>query len=326
MQEDFHERIARLKSENPIQVVASRLGLTGRGGRLWCPCCQSGGADQHSTPDLQIYGSSHVHCFKCSAHLDVLGLLQAVLSCSFIESLAWLNCGRSSKHHPQNFCRATTSTTGPNYNNILSLSIATQPPPLIKPHVTHPIYPQKNERPLRPVLQAYQQALPGSPGERYLASRGITLETAISLGLGYSAPGQWLSPRRDSPEGRLVVPHTDPNGMVVNLYGRALELKKSAPKHLRHDHIAQSKGLFNAQALVLEELILVEGPFDALSVYQSGYSNVAATFGVHGLHWDLVKAKRVVFAFDLDTAGEQAFQRHAYEGAVRGKRSSEYRP
>ena len=105
------------------------------------------------------------------------------------------------------------------------------------------------------LLHRYQAALPNSPGAEYLSLREIPIQIAQRCGVGYAAPERWAHPARGWREGRLVVPHTDQSGRVLNLYGRAIELHGEAPKHLRHDHLPAAegrrplKGVFNASAL-----------------------------------------------------------------------------
>ncbi len=94
------------------------------------------------------------------------------------------------------------------------------------------------------LLAGYQLALPGSPGEAYLRGRGIPVELARRHGLGYAAAGTWAG--RDA-GARVVIPHTRPDGTVVNLYGRAIGA--DTPRHLAHDHLPGRRALFNALAL-----------------------------------------------------------------------------
>lgn len=313
---DLHQ----LKQTNPIEVVVRKLGLQGSGRRLWCPSCQAAGAAQHRTPDLAIYSATGTFCcWKCGSKGDVISLVQLALGCAFKEAIRWLGIDEAPR--PRQLSRQASARV-----NIITSPPS--PPPshtahhvssLFETHGGNKIYAQNFER-MAPALSAFQWALPGSQGERYLRSRGITLETAMALHLGYSAPGRWLNPRRDAPAGRLVFPHTDSSGRVVNLYGRAVEFHSLVPKHLRHDHIPSlPKAFFNAASLTNEEVFLVEGPFCALALYQSGYRNVSATFGVHGLRWDQVKAMKVVLAFDHDESGSSAANRLSYEGILRGK-------
>ena len=160
-------------------------------------------------------------------------------------------------------------------------------------------------------LQEYQAALAGSPGETYLRKRGIHLALAQSMGLGYAAPGRWLGREGG---GRVVFPHTNPAGDVVNLYGRAVG---NVP-NLKHDHLSGPKGMFNAPALLADKCYITEGPFDAISFMAAGYANTAAVFGVAGMRWEWLRARRVVFCLDADKAGQEAWRKLALEGYTRG--------
>ena len=62
--------------------------------------------------------------------------------------------------------------------------------------------------------------------------------------------GQWAHPARDWEGGRVVAPHTDPAGQIINLYGRAVGSDEQVPKAQRHDHLPGDKALFNAPALL----------------------------------------------------------------------------
>jgi len=68
--------------------------------------------------------------------------------------------------------------------------------------------------------------------------------------------------------GRVVFPHTTPDGHLVNLYGRAVGTAEQVPKAKRHDHLPGEKGYFNATALQAGDggLWVCEGAFDALAL------------------------------------------------------------
>ena len=121
-------------------------------------------------------------------------------------------------------------------------------------------------------LPAFQAALPGSRGEVYLRQRGIPLALAQQLGVGYAAPGTWPHVARDWRGGRVVFPHTTPDGRLVNLYGRAVGTAEQVPKAKRHDHLPGTKGYFNAAALHAGTgpLWVCEGAFDALALLAAG--------------------------------------------------------
>jgi Toprim domain-containing protein len=172
-------------------------------------------------------------------------------------------------------------------------------------------------------LATFQAALPGSRGEAYLQQRGIPLALAQQHGVGYAAPGTWLHAARDWRGGRVVFPHTTPDGHVVNLYGRAVGTAAQVPKAKRHDHLPGAKGFFNAAALQEDAgpLWVCEGAFDALALLVAGMSRVVAIFGVQGWRWDWAREVRdLVIALDADSAGQQQWRQLARQAALRGKR------
>lgn len=173
------------------------------------------------------------------------------------------------------------------------------------------------------VLADLQAALPESPAARYLAARGISLETACRFGLGYSVKGSPLKPWK---WGRVVIPHTDPQGNVISLYGRAIDgiSERQAPKEARHDHLQGKKGIFNAPALLQPAVFICEGAFDALALLEAGYP-ACALYGLNGLIWEWVEAQELIFCLDNDRAGSKAFFDLAEAATDRGKQVYRYR-
>jgi DNA primase len=165
--------------------------------------------------------------------------------------------------------------------------------------------------------------LPQSPGADYLQSRRISLELAQRYGLGYAASGKWMHPARDWKWGRVVFPDTDPNGCLVNLYGRAVGSDESVPKLSRHDHLPGYKGYFNGLALLNgseQPLFVTESPFGALSLIAAGCPRAVAIFGVDGWRWEWARqVEHLVFATDADAAGQRTWRELARQARLRGK-------
>ena len=141
--------------------------------------------------------------------------------------------------------------------------------------------------------------------------------------MGYAAPGTWPHKARDWRGGRVVFPHTTPEGHLVNLYGRAVGTAAEVPKAKRHDHLPGAKGYFNAAALQVGEgpLWVSEGAFDALALRAAGGPRVVAIFGVQGWRWAWARdVRELVFALDADAAGQQQWRVLARQAALRGKR------
>jgi hypothetical protein len=171
-------------------------------------------------------------------------------------------------------------------------------------------------------LAAFQAALPGSRGEAYLQQRGIPLALAQQAGVGYAALDTWPHAARDWRGGRVVFPHTTPDGRLINLYGRAVGTAEEVPKAKRHDHLPGEKGYFNAVALHAGAgpLWICEGAFDALALQAAGVPRVVAIFGVQGWRWDWAREVReLVVALDADAAGQQQWRQLARQAALRGK-------
>ena len=169
---------------------------------------------------------------------------------------------------------------------------------------------KKPVAPVRPdlpqLLEQMQSDLPGSLGEVYLANRGFSLEIAQKFGLGYATNDTW--PGRRALNGRLVFPHLNPDGRIINLYGRAVDFD-DVPKQARHDHLPGNKGFFNAPTIRRAArhgapLYVCEGSFDALALMAYGIEHAIAIFGVNGWRSEWIAGqRRIVFAFDNDETG-----------------------
>lgn len=193
-----------------------------------------------------------------------------------------------------------------------------QKPP--SPITQKPSVKQSHRIDLIELLNQYQEALPGSLGEEYLLRRKIPLELAQQYGVGYAVPSTWPHKTRDWKWGRLVFPHTNVDGEVVNLYGRAVGSLEKVPKEIRHDHLPGSKGYFNGQIMKrVDNIFICEGPFDAISLVAAGYPNAVAIFGVYGWRWDWSSSiGKLIFALDADEAGNK-WKELAREACLRGK-------
>lgn len=197
-----------------------------------------------------------------------------------------------------------------------------RPPVLRCPEATAPNPAEPAREDLGELLGSFRAALAGSWGEGYLERRGIPTALARSYSVGYAAGGRWPHRGRDWRHGRLVLPHTRPDGVVLNLYGRAVGSDEKVPRRLRHDHLPGPKGYFNARVLRKGEgpLFVCEGAFDALAVIASGRERAVAIFGVSGWRWEWVPKdlRKIVFAMDADDAGREGWQKIGREARLRG--------
>jgi len=136
-----------------------------------------------------------------------------------------------------------------------------------------------------------------------LPKSGEIVDTLKNLGILTSSGREFLYHR-------VTFPLFNEDGQVVGIYGRSIEDDSEVPHlYLPGPH----RGVFNWQAAKRSrDLLLTEGIIDSLSLYQAGFKDVIALYGVKGLtsdHLALFKkyrTKKILFTFDNDTAGEEA--------------------
>jgi hypothetical protein len=282
--------------------LAACRPIVGEGGHVLRALCPFHGSDRQRSLRVQLHSGRFV-CFACGA---------------------WGYLAEARQRWQDERQRQAALQRPPARSRPMSHSHRPPPPqsrpPMAGPAAPHTPVPARPD--LAPQLATFQAALPGSRGEAYLQQRGIPLALAQHCGVGYAAPGTWPHAARDWRGGRVVFPHTTPDGQVVNLYGRAVGTTAQVPKARRHDHLPGQKGYFNAAALQAgtEPLWVCEGAFDALALRAAGVPRVVAIFGVQGWRWDWVREVReLVFALDADAAGQQQWRQLARQAALRGK-------
>lgn len=148
---------------------------------------------------------------------------------------------------------------------------------------------------------------------KYLNSQGISQKIMTSLGLVSSSKGKIYDRFRN----RVMFPIINTSGKVIGFGGRALEGDTGA-KYINSPEnpiFHKSNNLFalNFSRQLLrnkEYIIIVEGYMDAISLYQAGIENVAASLGtaLTENHAKIIKryVKRVVLSYDSDNAGRNA--------------------
>ena len=184
----------------------------------------------------------------------------------------------------------------------------------------------------------------GAPSRAYLERRGVTLDTARKYRIGY-APEGWtrlvdtLQRRRipvelalesgvakksdraenriyDTFRNRLIFPIVDERERPIAFGGRLLE--GEGPKYLNSPEspiYEKSKILYGlswarAHAQKSDRLLLVEGYFDAVSLWQAGFGEAVATCGTALTPQHLEAARKLtrkmIALFDSDEAGLRA--------------------
>jgi len=198
----------------------------------------------------------------------------------------------------------------------LARAAALQPPP--PPEA--PLPPARADLPA--LLAGYRAALmPKSPAAAYLARRGIPVDLARQLAVGYAPPGRW--PGRPWRGGHVVFPLTDGTGRLLNLQGRAIpDAGGDAP--VRYHTLTGPGGYFAGGALRDpgdEPVAVVEGPFDALALRAAGLPRAVAVQPGGGWRWSWARGVRwVVVALDADETGTATADALDHGARVRGLR------
>lgn len=192
------------------------------------------------------------------------------------------------------------------------------------------------------------QEAAGRKGLAYLEGRGFTPKTIKHFGLGY-APDAWdalvnaaeaahvspetlekaglVIPRKDGSghydryRGRVLFPIFSHLGKVVGFGGRILDAASDQPKYINSPETqvySKSRvlyGLFQGRQEIRreEEVFLVEGYTDVVSLHQAGVENAVATCGT-ALTPEQVRllsryTRRIVLLYDADAAGASAAAR-----------------
>lgn len=146
-----------------------------------------------------------------------------------------------------------------------------------------------------------------------LQKAGFDLNMACKLGIvKKNERGGWYDQFRN----RLIFPIRDSKGSTIAFAGRVLD--NSLPKYINSPESPlyhKSSVLFGLdlalQSIRVENsVIIVEGYFDHLALYQAGFKNVVATCGtaLTSTHANLIKryADKVYLLFDGDAAGHKA--------------------
>lgn len=273
-------------------------------GRARCPIH---GGDSHSAFQIN-WRTGWGHCFKCG---DAWSLR--------VEDHPDT---KLPKDHPGYQPGDTHRNTPPPTLESLAAARSMQKPPQNapgspqageNPEMVSPHHEQARAR-LQAQIPAAMATLPGSPGAAYLESRGIDLETAHALQLGWmpNYPRWNAAGTKQRPTPSVVIPYTAPDGEIVGATGRAVNPNEKIRYYALPESRGYRPGLFNGRAISQamrtgHPLLIVEGPLDAAAAYAAGYPLTVALGSTSYKRWeDFAGVERVILALDSDTAGIKA--------------------
>ena len=294
--------ILELKARHPLGDAVEAAGIVLHGkGRVRQGVCPF---HDEAEGSFTVYGDSEkFYCFGCGAGGDVLDFVGRMEGLTLSQAIRRLDDG-------------TTPAAAPSHR---ATSTPTERPPA-------PAIPPRDPALLTAAARFYGGQLRRSrPALQYLASRGIGLDTARRLGLGYAsgnglrehllAAGFTATRIRSSGlfqergaerfAGMVVVPEVS-GGLVPWLAGRAID-GNAKP---RFQALPGPKPVLGLARLgpASSCVVLTEGVFDYLTLMAWGHPAVAAlgTKGLDKVAAALRGCPRVFLAFDNDNAGREA--------------------
>ena len=145
-------------------------------------------------------------------------------------------------------------------------------------------------------------------GQEYLSSRGVIKTQIERYKIGYGTPGSRY-------ENMIVFPIWNHVGTLVGVSCRNLS-DPNKPKYVNSsttDTFQKHWLLFGQLDKLPEEVVLVEGQFDVLSIERAGYSALAVLGGAFSAAHDMILkergVKRIISMMDGDTAGRAYTER-----------------
>lgn len=313
------EIIRELKSQaNIADIIQQFLPLKRSGaGRFVgrCPFHNDHSPSMNVNPQMGIY-----KCFACGAGGDVFKFVMEHEKMDFKEAVEWVANATgfslpeiSDKASPE-IVEARTLTR--ELNELAADWFVSELP--------------KNEKALRYIESRHISeatrrffkigyAPEGREGFlSFAAKKGFSPKKLVEAGLAIERENGGIA---DKFRDRLMFAIENLSGKVVAFGGRILDKDKKAPKYLNSPDTALYKkgeilyGLSRSKSEIAKEnaVILVEGYFDLISLYQAGVHNVVAVSGtaLTEKHAEILSryAKTAYLVFDGDEAGRKAAHR-----------------
>ena len=315
------EFLRALKQKNDIiEVIRSYVPLDRKGGNHWA-CCPF---HHEKTPSFSVSeGDQFYHCFGCGVSGDVVRFVQEIESTDFIGAVRILAA------------RAKMTVPEGNFDSERALQMKKKRDALAAIMLDSARFYLSNLYSGDDRAQAHLE---------YISRRGLAPTTVKKFGLGasldfYGLPdylagkGYYRQDLLDSgvvqesksgrlidaQGGRLIFPIINAFDEVVAFGGRILEKKDFAKYKNTKETLLfnKSKTLYNVNLLKklkreqpIQNVIIVEGYMDTISLYQAGFKNVVASMGTSLTKEQARLVKRysedVYISYDGDFAGQKA--------------------
>ncbi len=261
-----------------------------------CPCGHGSNGDGVTVTDREGLGS--VHCFTCGAGGDIIKYVCTVQKVEFMPALKI--CVEALGMHLKP-AAASFNASEDWICNKMGVHIFKESRGI-----------EHCADYLRACSECLKDEEAGRHGREYLASRGISFETAAALGVGFDP--SWSNPKGENyfPTGRIITPmDTGREGLPCGYVAR---MSRTAKKYKASD-VGGASFSFSSCLSSSDPVYIVEGAFDAMAVYEMGRKAVSLNSADNASKLiEFIKAMRradrsvpcLILALDNDTAGRDA--------------------
>jgi len=308
-----------------VQLISERVPLKQRG-RLWWGCCPF---HNEKTPSFKVDPASGLwHCFGCSEGGDAFGYVMRTEGMDFGEAVRFLaerahielkvDPRSAARKARADALRAICAETARYYNEQL-LRVKGPSQDAARAYLSKRGFGTT-------VATEWQLGYAPGHGQLYahLKSRGFSPSDMVAANVVLNYGGSY----RDRFFERVMFPITDLQGRPIAFGGRVVEGLSAAPKagmpaakylnsndtpiFHKSDHLY---GVARARRSIIEQscALVVEGYTDVIALHEAGFTTAVATLGT-ALNASQVRllsrfAKRIVYVFDGDEAGQRAADR-----------------
>lgn len=321
MANELKEFLTTLKEKlNIIEVAGNYISLERRGGSWWA-CCPF---HHEKTPSFAINeADQYYHCFGCGESGDVIKFVQNMENIEFMDAVKLLADRANLKVPQTNFDNGQTVELKRKKDAILK--ILNECAHFYLKNLNsgnadeHINYILKRQIPSNIVRKfGLGASLNFYDLPKYLLSKGYNRQDMIDSGAINEVDGKLL----DAQGGRLIYPIINAMDEVIAFGGRVLKKTDFGKYKNTKETLVfnKSKTLYNINLLkklkkeqTINEVIIVEGYMDTISLYQGGFKNVVASMGT-SLTQDQARllkryTENVLISYDGDSAGQKANMR-----------------
>ena len=311
-----NELIERIKDSNNIVDVIGQYVTLKRKGTTYFGLCPF---HREKTPSFAVSETKQVyHCFGCHNGGTVIQFLQNIENISFREALEILaerarielpkvqDTYYDIKQEKKKEMAYKINEMASNYFMKSLVDVNDKTNKLAQEYV-------KKRKLNKQMIIDFKIGYSKIGLVKYLVSHGIKEEDIIAVGLAYSRDNNSIVDRFIN---RLMFTLKDIKGRVIGFTGRKLDDNLDVAKYINtNENIVYSKGnnlygLDIAKNYSRNEMIIVEGNMDAISLHQRDIRNVVASMGTalteKQARLILRYTKNVKIAYDSDAAGEEA--------------------